>query len=44
MKKTRKKETVRMLDKEHIDFLLSPQTLQSWAGFTMKERTIFFHR
>lgn len=34
----------RKLEKEHIDFLLSEDTLRKWAGFTMKERVILFHR
>ena len=35
---------VRLLDQEHYDFLLDPRTLEKWAGFTMKQRTILFHR
>jgi hypothetical protein len=35
---------VRKLDKEQVDFLLDHQTLERWAGLTLKERTIFFHR
>ena len=35
---------VRILDQEHYDFLLNPRILEQWAGFTMKLRTIMFHR
>ena len=35
---------VRILDQEHYDFLLNPRILERWAGFTMKQRTIMFHR
>ena len=35
---------VRILDQEHYDFLLDHRTLERWAGFTMKKRTIMFHR
>ena len=35
---------VRILDQEHIDFLVNPRTLERWAGFTMKQRAIYFHR
>ena len=38
------KQLVRKLDKEHIDFLISPITLEKWAGLTMLKRTVFFHR
>ena len=34
----------RKLEQEHVDFLLSEDTLKKWAGFTMKERVILFHR
>ena len=44
LKNARKKDIVRKLFKEHTDFLLSPQTLIQWAGFTMKERVVLFHR
>ena len=37
-------QRVRILDQEHIDFLLNPRTLEQWAGFTMKQRTVYFHR
>jgi len=37
-------ERVRKLDEEHIDFLLSERVLEQWAGKTMKERTVLFHR
>ena len=30
------KQLVRKLDQEHIDFLISPHTLERWAGITMK--------
>ncbi len=35
---------VRQLDEEHIDFLTNLRTLEEWAGRTMKERTVLFHR
>ena len=35
---------VRMLDQAHYDFLLNPRILERWAGLTMKQRTIMFHR
>ena len=38
------KQLVRKLDQEHIDFLISPVTLERWAGLTMKKRTVYFHR
>ena len=38
------KQLVRKLDQEHINFLISPITLERWAGLTMKKRTVFFHR
>ena len=44
LKSTKKKDSIRKLDQKHIDFLLSPQTLNDWAVFTMKERAILFHR
>ena len=28
----------------HLDFLLSPVTLEQWAGLSLKERTVRFHR
>ena len=37
-------QLVRKLDQEHIDFLISPITLERWAGLTMKTRTVYFHR
>lgn len=38
------KQIVRKLDQEHINFLISPITLERWAGLTMKKRTMIFHR
>ena len=38
------KQLVRKLDQEHIDFLISPFTLEKWAGLTMWKRTVHFHR
>lgn len=38
------KQKERKLDQKHIDFLLSPKTLEQWAGLTMKERQVRFHR
>ena len=34
----------RILDQEHVDFLTGQETLTLWAGYTLKERTILFHR
>ena len=38
------KQLVKKLEQEHIDFLLDTRTLEQWAGFSMKKRTIMFHR
>ena len=38
------KHTERKLEQEHIDFLVSKDTLQLWAGKIMKERCKLFHR
>ena len=38
------KQLVRRLDQEQIDFLISPITLERWAGLTMQKRTVYFHR
>ena len=35
---------VRQLSEHHVQFLISPSTLEKWAGFTMKQRTVYFHR
>jgi hypothetical protein len=35
---------VRVLSKEHIDFLLHLRTLELWSGKTLKQRTVLFHR
>ena len=35
---------VRKLEQEHIAFLTSHDTLQLWAGKTLKMRTVLFHR
>ena len=35
---------VRQLGQEHVDFLTSLRTLEEWAGLTMKQRTVLFHR
>ena len=37
-------QKVRRLDKQHVDFLLNPRTLEQWAGLTMKQRSVLFHR
>lgn len=29
-------QSVRLLEQEHLDFLLAPRTLEQWAGLTMK--------
>lgn len=38
------KQSLHKLEKEHVDFLLSPKTLELWAGLTMKQKTVMFHR
>ena len=38
------KKKARLLDQEHIDFLLCHKTLEEWAGFTLEKRTKLFHR
>jgi len=35
-KKAKNIQTVRKLEEEHIDFLISKNTLQEWAGRTLK--------
>ena len=35
---------IRHLDALHISYIISPFTLEKWAGLTMKQRTIYFHR
>jgi transposase len=35
---------VRKLDQVHVNFLTSLYTLEQWAGLTMKQRTVLFHR
>ena len=35
---------MRKLGQEHLDYLLSPRTLELWCGKTMRERVILFHR
>ena len=32
------------LEKKHIDYLTSASTLEKWAGYSLKYRTILFHR
>ena len=43
-KKITIRKKARMLDQEHIDFLLNLKTLEEWAGFTLKKRAKLFHR
>ena len=38
----RRKE--RILEQQHIDFLVAEETLKKWAGLTLKERSKLFHR
>ena len=35
---------IRSLEAHHIKFLTNPQTLQRWAGCSLKQRAIYFHR
>ena len=42
-KRTRASES-RVLEKVHVDYLTDQETLTRWAGYTVKERTILFHR
>ena len=35
---------VRQLGPEHVQYLTSMHTLERWAGLTMKQRTVLFHR
>ena len=32
------------LDQEHVEFLVSEETLKQWAALTLKERAKLFHR
>ena len=32
------------LSKEHIEYLKSPDTLNFWAGKTLEQRCVLFHR
>jgi hypothetical protein len=43
-KRVKKPNTSRTLEQEHIQYLLEPRTMELYAGKTMKERTILFHR
>ena len=38
------KKILYKLEQEHFDFLLNHRTLELWAGLTMKERALRFHR
>ena len=40
----RKRYSMRFLKAEHIEFLISPDTLHNWIGLSLKERCVFFHR
>ena len=40
----KKPDKSRELDQLHVDFLTNPETLRVWAGRSMKERAILFHR
>ena len=35
---------MRRLDQEHVAFLTSMHTLEQWAGLTMRQRAVLFHR
>ena len=41
---TKRDTESRRLEQQHIDFLLSHETLRHWAGFTLKQRCKLFHR
>ena len=43
-KRISQKKMLYKLDQEHVDFLLSHKTLELWAGLTLKEKTVLFHR
>ena len=43
-KRSKPKDTSRQLEQLHKDFLTNPRTLELWAGRTLKERCILFHR
>ena len=43
-KKITADQLVRKLEEFHIDYLLSPITLEQWAGLTLKQTTVRFHR
>ena len=38
------RKMIRKLNDQHVQFLISPLTLEHWAGLTMKQRTVYFHR
>ena len=38
------KASERQLEQNHINFLISPETLRLWAGKFMRERVVLFHR
>ena len=38
------RKKARILDQEHIDFLLDHKTLELWAGFPLEKRAKLFHR
>jgi hypothetical protein len=44
VKRVSPKKLSRILEQEHIDYLTSFQTMKLWAGFTLKYRTVLFHR
>ena len=35
---------MRRLGQEHVTFLTSMHTLEQWAGLTMRQRAVLFHR
>ena len=38
------RKMIRKLNDRHVQYLISPLTLENWAGLTMKQRTVYFHR
>lgn len=39
-----KKWSIRKLDDEHLDFLISDETLRKWRPYSLRTRVLLFHR